>query len=80
MPIPEEDRRRRGEPVFVTLEDGRELPGTIEWGDAITTDMSIYTERDGHSGGRVQVYRGQAHRVRPDPGGQRPVWASFGDP
>jgi hypothetical protein len=73
----EQDKARRGQPVLVTLDDGRECPGTIEWGDAIHTDMSVYLEQDGRSGGRVQIRRGQACRVRPDPGGIRPVWASF---
>jgi small nuclear ribonucleoprotein (snRNP)-like protein len=73
----EEDKARRGEPVIVTLEDGREMPGTIEWGDAVHRDMSVYLEKDGHSGGRVQIRCGLAHRVRPDPGAARPVWASI---
>jgi hypothetical protein len=72
--IPEQVQSRRGEPVIVTHGDGTERIGTIEWGDDTTEHISVYCE----VGGRVIVYKGAAEgnaRLRPDPGGQRPVWA-----
>lgn len=72
---PENVRERRGEPVLVTLDDGRECAGTIEFGDE-RTGISVYLERDGKSGGRIAL-RDRFERLRPDPGGKRPVWDSF---
>jgi hypothetical protein len=66
--IPEDARARRGEPVIVIDDAGRERDGTIEFGDESTSCISVYCER----GGRV-VVRDLA-RLRPDPGGLRPVW------
>lgn len=67
----EDHRSRRGEPVIVLCDDGIEHEGTIEFGDDTTSSISVYTERDGRSTGRMQV---PPSRVRPDPGGRRPVW------
>lgn len=64
MPIPEEERQRRGEPVLV---DGR--PGTIEWG-GVTQHASVYFEQGGRDAHVSQ------HELVQDPGGARPVWAS----
>lgn len=67
-------QHRRGEPVIVIGDDGSERPGTIEFGDAAAGGISVYCER----GGRVVLYgRDCEARIRPDPGGARPVWASF---
>lgn len=78
MPIPEDVRHRRGEPVIVVTGDGRELPGYIEFGDETTTCISIATEP---AGARVIVYRGEVdRRIRLDPHGQRPLRDSRGIP
>jgi hypothetical protein len=66
----EENRSRRGEPVVVKDSLGNELDATIEFGDE-STSISVYCER----GGRM-IIRDDFTRIRPDPGGQRPVWNS----
>jgi hypothetical protein len=72
--LPEDDKSLRGEPVFVKLDNGREAEGTVEFGSAVTGTVSVYTER----GGRVIVR--DLKRLRPDPGGARPVWKSVTSP
>lgn len=64
--IPEDERTRRGEPVIV-IDGGKERKGTIEWG-GVTRPASIYCE----AGGRL--VRVALKDIRPDPGGERPVW------
>ena len=71
MPIPEDVKTRRGEPVVVVLDDGRELPGYIEFGDETTRCISVATEP---AGARVVLYSHElARRLRSDPGGERPL-------
>ena len=69
--IPEDVKHRRGEPVILTYEDGRQRLGTIEWGDVDTQNISVYCE----VGGREVIYKGAKWpTIRTDPGGARPVW------
>lgn len=75
--IAEQEQARRGEPVIVTMADGSEVEGTIEWG-GVTKPVSIYTERAGRSTGRIGDVPFAS--IRPDPGGARPVWASLEKP
>jgi hypothetical protein len=72
--IPERVQHRRGEAVVLSFEDGTERLGTIEFGDETTTVISIYCEK----GGRVILRRLDYGfpKMRPDPGGLRPVWDS----
>lgn len=78
MAAVETKRERRNEPVIIATDQG-DVEGTIEFGD--DRELSVYTECAGRSTGRV-VLRGRIEtaRVRSDPGGLRPVWASFGKP
>jgi len=73
--IPEKAQARRGEPVIVCDDNGNECEGTIEFGDESTHIVSVYCERDGRSTGRVIIH--DFSKLRPDPGGLRPVWASL---
>ena len=73
--IPEEALERKGESVIVMDEQGNELLGTIEFGSIHTGCISVYTERNGRSGGRVIVR--DFSRLRSDPGGERPCWKSM---
>jgi hypothetical protein len=69
--IPEQVKVRRGEPVILTYEDGKDRLGTIEWGDGIKYEFSIYCE----VGGREILRLGaEWPKLRSDPGGKRPVW------
>ena len=69
--MPEKVKHRRGEPVVLTHDDGTERLGTIEWGDPENgVNASVYCE----VGGRAIVQPHEAHKMRPDPGGLRPVW------
>lgn len=65
----EDVKTRRGEPVLVE-HNGKWLPGYIEFGDE-RTGISIAVE----PGGRRFVLYGVdcRDRVRPDPGGERPL-------
>jgi hypothetical protein len=63
-------KTRRGEPVIVTLEDGRELAGYIEFGDETTSCISVATET---SGARIVIRKGDREKLRTDPGGGRPL-------
>jgi hypothetical protein len=76
---PESVKTRRGEPVILTYADGTMLLGTIEFGDETTSCISVYTESDGHSGGRVILQPGErdSPKMAYDPGGARPVWHSL---
>lgn len=71
--IPEDAQERKGEPVIIIDEDGRERLGTIEFGSVESRLISVYTERDGRSSGR-EIIR-DFTKIRPDPGGERPCWA-----
>jgi len=66
----EDCKERRGEPVTFVLHSQRGdqvLAGTIEWGDEVR-GYSVCTEP---AGARFIV---QAKTLRPDPGGERPLW------
>jgi hypothetical protein len=62
----EECKERRGEPVIVTV-GVHDLPGTIEWGD----DAHGYSVCTEPAGARYVVSK---REIRPDPGGERPLW------
>lgn len=64
----EDHKERRGEPVRFTR-DGHEYVGTIEWGN----DHQGYSVCTEPGGARFQV---AAKDIRPDPGGERPLWTS----
>ena len=63
----EDDKVRRGEPVFYIDPTGEHCPATIEFGGTASKEVSLYLE----FGGRVQT---TIRNVEPDPGGKRPVW------
>jgi len=67
--VMEDVKTRRGEPVLVE-HNGKWLPGYIEFGDD-RTGISIAVEP---GGGRFVLYGADCRdRVRPDPGGERPL-------
>ena len=67
---PEDVKTRRGEPVVIHR-NGRWVPGYIEFGDEASGCISVATE----PGGAREVLRGGdlQTRLRPDPGGARPL-------
>lgn len=66
----EDVKTRRGEPVLVEY-NGKWLPGYVEFGDGGREGISIAVEP---GGGRFVLYGNDCRdRVRPDPGGERPL-------
>lgn len=73
----EDHKERRGEPVCIDIDRGKNgtstLEGTVEWGN----DREGYSVATEPAGARYQV---QAKDMRSDPGGVRPLWARRNPP